>query len=227
MFDFSLGELMLIMVVALVVIGPERLPKVARTMGHLYGRAQRYVNGVKSDIARDMAIEEYRQLQQKIQAEASSLQESMQNTAQTVSSQMQQINRAIIDEVQHHPVEPVSHAPALEENQTLESVEQQVAAHLAKPNGHDGYATPVNETRHARSPHFNPDETTSHSTKASKNDAQVAGYLPEGEEANVSLREFNVKDGAQADLFAPPVTDEPSASQPAVMAIHNESAVKS
>ncbi len=168
MFDFSLGELMLIMVVALVVIGPERLPKVARTMGHLYGRAQRYVNGVKSDIARDMAIEEYRQLQQKIQAEASSLQESMQSTAQTVSSQMQQINRAIIDEVQHHPVEPVSHAPVLEENQTLESVEQQVAAHLAKP-------------RH---------------------------------------------DAAQADLFAQPATDEPSASQPADMAIHRESPVK-
>ncbi len=56
MFDFSLAELMVVMVVALIVIGPERLPKVARTLGHLYGRAQRYVNGVKADIARDMAI---------------------------------------------------------------------------------------------------------------------------------------------------------------------------
>ena len=56
MFDFSLAELMVVMVVALIVIGPERLPKVARTLGHLYGRAQRYVNGVKADIARDLAI---------------------------------------------------------------------------------------------------------------------------------------------------------------------------
>jgi sec-independent protein translocase protein TatB len=45
MFDFSFSELMVVMVVALIVIGPERLPKVARTLGHLWGRAQRYVNG--------------------------------------------------------------------------------------------------------------------------------------------------------------------------------------
>jgi sec-independent protein translocase protein TatB len=58
MFDFSFLQLMLVMVVALIVIGPERLPKVARTLGHLWGRAQRYVNDVKADIERDMAIEE-------------------------------------------------------------------------------------------------------------------------------------------------------------------------
>ena len=57
MFDFSFAELAVIMVAALIVIGPERLPKVARTMGHMWGRAQRYVNGVKADIERDMAVE--------------------------------------------------------------------------------------------------------------------------------------------------------------------------
>ena len=77
MFDFSFSELMVVMVVALIVIGPERLPKVARTMGHLWGRAQRYVNGVKADIERDMAVEEFRQLQQKVQAEASELEQSV------------------------------------------------------------------------------------------------------------------------------------------------------
>jgi sec-independent protein translocase protein TatB len=95
MFDFSFGELVVIMVVALIVIGPERLPKVARTMGHLWGRAQRYVNGVKSDIERDMAIEEYRQLQQKIQSEASALQQSVKQATQTADQQVQQINEAI------------------------------------------------------------------------------------------------------------------------------------
>ena len=50
MFDIGFSELMLIGIVALIVIGPERLPKVARTLGHLLGRAQRYVNDVKSDI---------------------------------------------------------------------------------------------------------------------------------------------------------------------------------
>jgi sec-independent protein translocase protein TatB len=95
MFDFSFSELMVIMVVALIVIGPERLPKVARTLGHLWGRAQRYVNGVKADIERDMAVEEFRQLQQKVQAEASTLEQSAKQVTLTVDQQLQQINEAV------------------------------------------------------------------------------------------------------------------------------------
>lgn len=94
MFDFSFSELMVVLVVALVVIGPERLPKVARTLGHLYGRAQRYVNGVKADISRDMAVEEFRQLQQKVQAEASAAEQAMRAAASNVEQQVQQINRS-------------------------------------------------------------------------------------------------------------------------------------
>ncbi len=101
MFDFSLAELMVVMVVALVVIGPERLPKVARTLGHLYGRAQRYVNGVKADITRDMAMDEYRQLQQKVQAEAAALQQSLQQVGSRVDEQVSQLNQAVAA-----PVEP-------------------------------------------------------------------------------------------------------------------------
>ena len=55
MFDIGFSEMMVIAVVALIVIGPERLPKVARTLGHLFGRMQRYVNDVKADICREMA----------------------------------------------------------------------------------------------------------------------------------------------------------------------------
>ena len=95
MFDFSFSELMVVMVVALIVIGPERLPKVARTLGHLWGRAQRYVNGVKADIERDMAVEEFRQLQQKVQAEASALEQSVKQVALTADQQVQQINAAV------------------------------------------------------------------------------------------------------------------------------------
>ena len=95
MFDFSFSELMVVMVVALVVIGPERLPKVARTLGHLWGRAQRYVNGVKADIERDMAVEEFRQLQQKVQAEAGALEQSVKQVALTADQQVQQINAAV------------------------------------------------------------------------------------------------------------------------------------
>lgn len=95
MFDFSFAELVLIMVVALIVIGPERLPKVARTMGHLWGRAQRYVNGVKADIERDMAVEEYRKLQQQVQEEAGALEKSVKQAAQSADQQLQQINESV------------------------------------------------------------------------------------------------------------------------------------
>ena len=54
MFDFGFSKLFVLAVIALVVIGPERLPRVARTLGHLYGRLQRYVTQVKSDIHREM-----------------------------------------------------------------------------------------------------------------------------------------------------------------------------
>ena len=91
MFDVGFSEMMVIAVVALIVIGPERLPKVARTLGHLWGRAQRYVNGVKADIARDMAMEEFRQLQQQVQQEANSVEQSVQQLAQTADQQMQQL----------------------------------------------------------------------------------------------------------------------------------------
>ena len=58
MFDIGFSELAAIGVVALIVIGPERLPKVARTAGHLLGRLQRYVSTVKADISREMELDE-------------------------------------------------------------------------------------------------------------------------------------------------------------------------
>jgi sec-independent protein translocase protein TatB len=75
MFDIGFSELMLIAVVALVVIGPERLPRVARTAGHLLGRLQRYVSTVKSDISREMQLDELRRLQSEMQESARSVEE--------------------------------------------------------------------------------------------------------------------------------------------------------
>ncbi|NJD24985.1 MAG: twin-arginine translocase subunit TatB [Betaproteobacteria bacterium] len=66
MFDIGFSELLVIGVVALIVIGPERLPKVARTLGHLLGRAQRYVSDVKSDINREMQLDELKKLQSQV-----------------------------------------------------------------------------------------------------------------------------------------------------------------
>lgn len=58
MFDFSFTELLLMLVVALVVIGPERLPRVARTMGYWVGRARAVFNSVKKDVEREARLDE-------------------------------------------------------------------------------------------------------------------------------------------------------------------------
>ena len=70
MFDIGFSELVVIGIVALLVIGPERLPKVARTVGHLLGRAQRYVSDVKADINREMQLDELRKLQAQVNESA-------------------------------------------------------------------------------------------------------------------------------------------------------------
>lgn len=66
MFDIAFSELIVIGVVALIAIGPDKLPKVARTVGHMLGRAQRYVNDVKSDMDNQLRLEELQKLQNEI-----------------------------------------------------------------------------------------------------------------------------------------------------------------
>lgn len=77
MFDIGFSEMMVIAVVALVVIGPERLPKVARTIGHMLGRMQRYVNDVKADINREMELEELRKFKQDFEKTATEFESSV------------------------------------------------------------------------------------------------------------------------------------------------------
>lgn len=91
MFDIGFSELMVIAVVALIVIGPERLPKVARTVGHLFGRMQRYVNDVKADISREMALDDLRKLQADIQDTANSLEQSVTQEVRAAETEISQI----------------------------------------------------------------------------------------------------------------------------------------
>jgi sec-independent protein translocase protein TatB len=81
MFDIGFTELMVIGVVALVVIGPERLPRVARTAGHLLGRFQRYVSEVKADINREIELSELKQIQ-------ASVEDAARSVERTVSSEL-------------------------------------------------------------------------------------------------------------------------------------------
>lgn len=101
MFDISFTEIMVIAVVALIVVGPERLPRVARTLGHLLGRVRRYVGDVKNDIQREMEVEELNELHTSVQKTAHSIENSVReevselkaagsvNTATTPTSALQ------------------------------------------------------------------------------------------------------------------------------------------
>ena len=102
MFGIDFSELVVIMVVALIVIGPERLPKVARTLGHLWGRMQRFINsvkadidGVKVDITRGMSLEEIHQMQQKMNQEVLRAEQAANQITQTVNQQAQQISSSV------------------------------------------------------------------------------------------------------------------------------------
>lgn len=112
MFDFSFAELVVIGVVALIVIGPERMPKVARTMGLLFGRAQRYVSEVKADINNQLKLEELRKIEADLRAKASTAEhviiEETRRVEQKLESVAEQVTPATAQEdaVVEKPVEP-------------------------------------------------------------------------------------------------------------------------
>ena len=95
MFDISFTELMVIGMIALVVIGPERLPKVARTLGHLLGRAQRYVNDVKTDIKREMDAGDLNNLKNQFDEARSSVQASLDDASRTIANPMLEAQKAV------------------------------------------------------------------------------------------------------------------------------------
>ncbi|MFN9708775.1 MAG: twin-arginine translocase TatA/TatE family subunit [Burkholderiales bacterium] len=97
MIDLGIDKLALIGAVALIVIGPERLPRVARTLGHLMGKAQRYVADVKAEVSRSMELEELQKMKSELETTA-------RNIHQTVSSEIHQLG----DEL-HSAWEPTVH----------------------------------------------------------------------------------------------------------------------
>jgi sec-independent protein translocase protein TatB len=98
MIDLGLTKLAIIGAVALVVIGPEKLPKVARMAGTLYGRAQRYLHEVKSEVSREIEMEELRNLHKDIQDSAQSFKSEVETfkseVENTVSAHMNDVESA-------------------------------------------------------------------------------------------------------------------------------------
>ena len=122
MFDVGLSELMVIGVVALVVIGPERLPRVARTAGLLLGRLQRYVSDVKADISREIQLDEMKKLQQQVTGQVKGLEASVSHELREVESSVSRVvaplardgaaSPAPTSEAQPAAAAPATQAPA-------------------------------------------------------------------------------------------------------------------
>jgi sec-independent protein translocase protein TatB len=111
MFDIGFSELLLIGVVALIVIGPERLPRVARTLGHLAGRMQRYVADVKADINREIEFEELRKMRDSVQQAATQVESSVQaELSKTEADLNRSLESAAAKTAEPASTEPAKHA---------------------------------------------------------------------------------------------------------------------
>jgi sec-independent protein translocase protein TatB len=108
MFDIGFSELMVIGVIALVVIGPERLPKVARTAGHLFGRLQRYVTQVKSDISREMELAELGKMKNEFESAA----RTFQTEVEAKASETERDLRDATESIERSLAEPAASATA-------------------------------------------------------------------------------------------------------------------
>ena len=114
MFDIGFSELLLIAVVALVVIGPERLPGVARNIGRFAGRLQRYVHDIKRDFNREVEFEEIRRLQLEMENTVQSMQESMRVVESTLKQEVEKHQTSLTDIVaEPAPAVPAEETPAL------------------------------------------------------------------------------------------------------------------
>jgi sec-independent protein translocase protein TatB len=89
MLDFDVSKMAVIGVVALVVLGPERLPRVARTAGTLLGRAQRYLSSVQTEVDRQIQMDELRKLKSSIEQAAADVQGSVERTVSQHAGELQ------------------------------------------------------------------------------------------------------------------------------------------
>jgi sec-independent protein translocase protein TatB len=141
MFDVGFSELIVIALVALIVIGPERLPRVARTLGALLGRAQRYVNDVKADIQREVDLEELKSIRSTFQDAAKSVEQSVSQVGEELQAAGESLNRSVAGapETKSEPaVEQIPAAAVADETQTASAqmdlgLESKPAAESAAP----------------------------------------------------------------------------------------------
>lgn len=133
MFDIGFSELIVIGVVALVVIGPERLPKVARTAGLLLGRLQRYVNDVKADISREIELDELKKIRTDVQESAREFERSISNSMQALENQVADVADTTRRELSASAEAMMSELPALSDDLSATQPKATVEAVEAAP----------------------------------------------------------------------------------------------
>jgi sec-independent protein translocase protein TatB len=105
-FDIGFTELLVIGVVALIVIGPEKLPRMARTVGHLAGRLQRYVADVKADINREIELDELRKMRDSMQQAATNFESSVQSELNKTEADLNKSVEAVVGDPPPPPPNP-------------------------------------------------------------------------------------------------------------------------
>ena len=106
MIDLGISKLALIGAIALIVLGPEKLPRVARTVGTLLGKAQRYVNDVKAEVNRSMDLDELRKMKDTVQDAAREVEHSIQSGASELEKQFADVGQSFSESVEASPVYP-------------------------------------------------------------------------------------------------------------------------
>lgn len=135
MFDVGFSELILIGIVALVVFGPEDLPRVARTVGHLLGKFRRYVSDVKSDISREMELADVKHIHDELKEGVRSLQDTLNTQARSLEADFQQSMISVPQDVSISPEQSASAEP--EPFQLTGDAPAEAAERLAEPEVDD------------------------------------------------------------------------------------------
>ena len=106
MIDLGISKIALLGVVALIVIGPEKLPRVARTLGNMMGKAQRYIADVKAEVNRTMDLEELKKMKETVEGAARDVESSVQSTAIDFEKEWDSTTASLSNDTPHTPWEP-------------------------------------------------------------------------------------------------------------------------
>ena len=134
MFDISFFEIMISSIIGLIVIGPERLPQVARTLGHLMGRCRQLVYSVKTDIHNELRMEELKKMQDSVQETVHSIENSVRQEINELKSTAQLDAATGAEQTENHPETKQRVDSAEKSNPTIPDQQKPSAAQDKTPS---------------------------------------------------------------------------------------------